>query len=122
MIRGIGIDIVSSKRIIRALDSESFRLKVYTDNERNYIKEKQPETAAGLFAAKEAAAKALGTGFFTRGVRPCDIEITHDAAGKPSLAFHGQTAVILADLLVHSSHISISHEGGCAAAIVLFES
>ncbi|MCL1845083.1 MAG: holo-ACP synthase [Defluviitaleaceae bacterium] len=72
-----GVDIV---KIARFEDiSDTFSRRVFTDNEREYIKSAQ--NAAGIFAAKEAVAKALGTGF--NGISPRDIEILHEENGRP---------------------------------------
>ena len=85
MILGIGTDIEQVEKIKKSLQNPSFYNKVYTESEREYIEKKNNnslfEHAAGIFCAKEACAKALGTGF--RGIAPKNIEICHQANGKP---------------------------------------
>ena len=90
MIIGIGTDIVKTARFEGM--TERFIARVFTPNERAYILAKGHPSAAGLFAAKEAVAKALGTGI--RGFWPDQIEITHDALGKPNVILHKEAALI----------------------------
>jgi holo-[acyl-carrier protein] synthase len=89
MIIGIGTDIVKTARF--ADMKPRFVQRVFTSDERAYLSGKTPSCAAGLFAAKEAVAKALGTGF--RGFWPNDIEIWHDTLGKPRVKLHNQAAI-----------------------------
>ncbi|MCL2203541.1 MAG: holo-ACP synthase [Defluviitaleaceae bacterium] len=87
MTRAIGTDIIKIARFTEM--TPHFMARVFTEGERAYLlKKSNPATAAGLFAAKEAVAKALGTGF--RGFWPQDIEIWHDALGKPRVRLHHQ--------------------------------
>jgi len=86
MTRAIGTDIIKIARFSRM--TPHFMARVFTAGERAYLLEKSTATAAGLFAAKEAVAKALGTGF--RGFWPNDIEIWHDGLGKPHVRLHGE--------------------------------
>jgi len=92
MIIGVGVDIVKVKRFEKPLvqlvsDSGSrFIANIYTLHEQEYLKTKGTQSMAGLFAAKEAVAKALGTGFC--GFWPRDIEILHDSYGKPYVTLH----------------------------------
>ena len=88
MIIGIGTDIVKTARFERM--TERFIAKVYTARERAYLQAKGHVSAAGLFAAKEAVAKALGTGF--SGFWPSDIEIVHDGNGRPLVVLHNKAA------------------------------
>ncbi|MDR2183055.1 MAG: holo-ACP synthase [Clostridiales bacterium] len=84
MIFGIGTDIVEISRITRAVEGRAFLAKCFTEAEIARCKAggvTAAENFAGYFAAKEAVAKALGTGF--RGFVPRDIEICHDELGKP---------------------------------------
>ena len=74
-IKGVGCDIVSVSRIAKFIVDQRFLDNVYTVYEREYINEKGTQTAAGLWAAKEAVSKALGTGFV--GFTAKDIEIRH---------------------------------------------
>ena len=79
------------------------------------------EIAAGLFAAKEAAAKALGTGFDGFGF--IDIEVMPDASGRPVCALHRGAHDRAARLAgsAYRVHVSITHESGMAAAVAILE-
>jgi len=88
---GVGVDIVKVERFKKL--SPRFITRVYTPREQEYLDQKLaqlPQSAAGLFAAKEAVAKAIGTGF-TPGLQPTDIEILHDTTGKPYVILHNNT-------------------------------
>ena len=72
MIKGIGCDIIDVSRMERAMEKERFLEKVFTPNERELIKNGgSAQSAAGMWAAKEAVSKAFGTGF--SGVSPKDL-------------------------------------------------
>lgn len=83
MILGLGTDIIEIKRIEKAIKSEHFVKRVFTENEILYAENKsnKSQTYAGLFCAKESVVKALGTGFIDIALK--DIEILHDNLGKP---------------------------------------
>lgn len=121
MIYGTGTDIVEIKRIEKALKKESFVNKCFTENEIIYLKSKNfsPETAAGIFAAKEAVSKALGTGF--RGFMPQDLEILHTENMKPYVNLLPKAEKIAVDLDVNNIHISISHCKDYALAFAVAE-
>ena len=118
-IKGIGCDIVNISRIAELLVNERFLDKVYTAYEQNYISEKGTQTAAGLWAAKEAVSKALGTGFV--GFTAKDIEIRHNESGTPQIMLYNgaQTRAELID--VETVYISISHEKEQAMAFAVIE-
>jgi holo-[acyl-carrier protein] synthase len=80
---GIGTDIIEIDRVAHAMN-EAFAERMFTPSERAYLtsKNEKAETAAGLFCAKEAAAKAVGTGFGGT-LAPTDVEIHHYPNGKP---------------------------------------
>ncbi|MCL2224338.1 MAG: holo-ACP synthase [Defluviitaleaceae bacterium] len=85
---GVGVDIVKIERFKKyegQADSR-FMQRVFTARERERLAEKKAQSIAGLFAAKEAVAKALGTGF--SGFSPCDIEILHKENGAPYAVLH----------------------------------
>lgn len=121
MIYGTGTDIVEIKRIEKALNKESFVKKCFTENEIIYLKSKNfsPETAAGIFAAKEAISKALGTGF--RGFMPQDLEILHNEFFKPYVNLLPKGEKIADNLGVNNIYISISHCRDYALAFALAE-
>lgn len=118
---GIGTDLCAVSRIAKAIEKEHFYMRVYLEGERTYLATKgkgRAESAAAMFAAKEAAAKALGTGF-AAGVMPWVIEVTHDAAGAPGLLLHGAAAERLAQLGGTRILLSLSHEGDLAQAFAV---
>jgi holo-[acyl-carrier protein] synthase len=86
----IGIDVIEIERIAKAMKTPGFTERIFTPAEIIYIQSKgnAPQTAAGLFAAKEAVSKALGTGF-TAALSHKDIEITHDEHGAPRVTVKG---------------------------------
>lgn len=82
---GLGTDIIEIERIRQAMERPAFITHVFTDKEYDWLKSKgknMAQSAAGLFCAKEAVAKALGTGF-ANGLRIRDIEIGHTEQGVP---------------------------------------
>ena len=93
MIFGIGTDIVMVARIRKDLErfGEAFAERILSSSELQEFRDNTNKAnfLARRFAAKEAAAKAMGTGF-TNGIHLRDISVTHDAQGKPALAFSGQ--------------------------------
>ena len=97
MIAGSGIDAVEIGRIQHAMDRYGGRFldRVYLKAEQAYClrKRKASESFAARFAAKEAAAKALGTGI-SFGVNWLEIEVVREPGGRPSLRFHGRAAQI----------------------------
>ncbi|MCL2355763.1 MAG: holo-ACP synthase [Defluviitaleaceae bacterium] len=107
VISGVGVDIVKIARFEDCVEKEKspFMRRVFTEREREYIKSAQ--NAAGIFAAKEAVVKALGTGF--RKISPQDVEILHEESGKPYVIFGGATV-----------HISISHTDTDAIAFAVY--
>ena len=121
MIIGIGTDIVKTARFVNM--TEGLMARVYTHNERAYLHVKNHVSAAGLFAAKEAVAKALGTGF--RGFWPSHVEIEHDQMGKPYVVLHDGAARVAAELAKAAGrredtiNLSISHTDTDAVAFVI---
>ena len=124
MIVGLGVDIVEVKRIEAAIvrHGPAFLQRVFTQAEIDYCERHRNryERYAGRFAVKEAAMKALGTGW-TRGVRWVDIEVTREASGKPTLTLRGATREHAERLGVRHINVSITHSGDTAFAQVIFE-
>jgi holo-[acyl-carrier protein] synthase len=122
MIIGIGTDIVEIDRIVGVLSrqGESFVRRILTPTEREQFlsKKDQARFLAKRFAAKEAASKALGTGF-RQGVSWQDFEISSDELGRPHLSLSGQAQLILQEKGVSISHLSISDEKHYAIAFVV---
>lgn len=119
MIIGIGTDLIDVERIERAIQKPRFMERVFTPAERARIQERGAETAAGYFAAKEAVAKALGTGF--GGFFMGQIEITNDEKGKPICTLSGGADERLSMLGGGAVHVSISHADGFALAFCVIE-
>jgi holo-[acyl-carrier protein] synthase len=124
MIVGLGIDIAEVNRIREAIErhGEAFLKRVYTPAEIAYCKKHRDpfERYAARFAAKEAAMKALGTGW-RRGVRWVDIEVARMPSGQPTIKFYGETEKIVASLGVKRILLTITHSGNTALAQVIFE-
>lgn len=116
----IGIDIVEIVRIENILKLQGFLTKCFTENEREYIKVKNfsPTTIAGIFAAKESVAKALGTGF-TNKVFISDIEVLHDEYEKPYVVLTKGAKDKLTALGFKKVSVSISHEKSYAVAMAM---
>ncbi|HTQ96113.1 MAG TPA: holo-ACP synthase [Candidatus Acidoferrum sp.] len=124
MIVGMGIDIAEVKRIAAVIESqkERFLQRVYTPAEVAYCEQfrNRYERFAGRFAAKEAAMKALGTGW-RRGVRWVDLEVVRELSGRPTLSIKGEARKIADALGVKNIAISITHTSEQAIAQVIFE-
>lgn len=120
---GVGIDLVELERIERVLERsrDRFLARICRPGE---VGERSGaglvQRVGGLFAAKEAALKALGTGW-AGGMAFRDVEIARDPVGSPSLRLHGPAADRAAALGVTNHHVSISHERGHAVAVVVLE-
>ena len=124
MIFGIGTDIVEIQRIESALDrwGDAFAQRILHKQEFAEYKTaaKPVNFVAKRFAAKEATAKALGTGF-RQGLSLPNIEIGHDSLGKPILLFHGKASALIEEFHIAASHISISDERDYVIAYVVLE-
>lgn len=124
MIVGSGIDLVEIKRIQQSMErfGPRFLNRVYTGAEQAYClrKRKAAESLAARFAAKEAGAKALGTGI-SRGVHWLEIEVVREPGGRPTLRFSGRAAEIAARLGVAHAALSLTHSMELAMASVVLE-
>jgi holo-[acyl-carrier protein] synthase len=125
MIVGLGIDLEEVDRVQGAIErqGERFLKRIYTAKEREYCEQFKDkyERYAGRFAVKEAAMKALGTGW-SRGVRWVDIEVVRLRGGRPTLELKGEARKIADKLGVKNIAISITHTPRQAWAQVIFES
>ena len=120
MIRGLGIDLMDVERIKNALERHPrFLTRVYSPEEQAAIAQRGAETATGYFAAKEAVAKALGTGF--RGFTARDISVEPDALGRPVVRLANGALERLHALGAQGVMVSITHTGGFAAAVAVIE-
>jgi holo-[acyl-carrier protein] synthase len=124
MIVGTGIDIAEVPRIALSIArfGERFLRRVYTEGEIRYCESKanRVERYAARFAAKEAAMKALGTGW-NHGVRWRDVEVTRLPGGRPTMTFHGKAAEFAVRLGAVHVALSISHTSEQAIAQVILE-
>src|SRR5262252_2323023 len=124
MIVGMGIDIAEVPRIKSAIEGqgERFLRRVYTPEEVAYCEQfkNKYERYAGRFAVKEAAMKALGTGW-SRGVRWVDVEVVRQRGGRPTLLLKGEARKIADGLGVKHIAVSITHTNEQAFAQVIFE-
>jgi len=125
MIVGTGIDIAEVPRIAQSIErfGERFLRRVFTEGEIRYCEAKanRAERYAARFAAKEAAMKALGTGW-NHGVRWRDVEVKRQPGGRPTIAFHGKAAEFAARLGAAHVALSLSHTAEQAIAQVILES
>ena len=120
---GIGCDLCAVSRMARAIEKAHFTERVFLPGERAYLNAKgkaRAQSAAAMFAAKEAVAKALGTGF-AQGVMPWTIEVMHGPQGAPQIALHGEAQAHMAALGGARVLLSLSHEGDTAMAFALIE-
>src|SRR5215469_3557077 len=124
MIVGMGIDIAEVGRIRAVIQTqgERFLRRVYTSEEAAYCEQfkNKFEHYAGRFAAKEAAMKALGTGW-SRGVRWVDVEIVRQRGGRPFVLVRGEAKKIADRMGVKNIALSITHTAEQAFAEVIFE-
>jgi holo-[acyl-carrier protein] synthase len=124
VIVGIGMDIAEVARVRAAIErhGERFLKRVYTEDERRYCESKpnRYERFAGRFAAKEAAMKAIGTGW-KRGVAWRDFEVRREPSGQPVIRFGGKAAEFANALGVRKALVTISHTCEQAVAQVLLE-
>ena len=124
MIVGSGIDLTEIGRIQQSMDryGQRFLDHVYTAAEQAYClrRRKSVESFAARFAAKEAGAKALGTGI-SHGVSWLEIEVVRQPGGRPTLHFHGRAAEIAARLGAARAALSITHTTALAMASVVLE-
>jgi holo-[acyl-carrier protein] synthase len=125
MIVGTGIDIAEVPRIRHAIErfGDRFLRRIFTVREIVYCDSKanRVERYASRFAAKEAAMKALGTGW-NHGVRWRDCEVVRPPGQRPTIIFHGKAADFAAKLGAKNASLSISHSADLGIAQVILES
>ncbi|MFZ0864192.1 MAG: holo-[acyl-carrier-protein] synthase [Candidatus Sulfotelmatobacter sp.] len=125
MIVGTGIDIAEVPRIRQSIErfGQRFLQRIFTAGEMRYCDSKANrfERYAARFAAKEAAMKALGTGW-NHGVRWRDCEVVRMPGGRPTIAFHGKAGEFAAKLGMKNAALSITHTAEQAIAQVILES
>ena len=122
MIRGIGLDLCEIRRMEEAITHPHFLSRVFSPEEQAYILSKGStggQTAAGLYAAKEAFLKAAGTGITHLNL--CEIRVSHDENGAPFYLPGEEMKKQLSALQADSAFLSIPHAGGLAAALCVLE-
>ena len=120
MIVGIGNDIIEIERIKKAISKEGFKNKIYTQRELENIKKRgnRAETYAGVFSAKEAISKAIGTG--VREFSLTNLEILNDDLGKPYVVVSEKLdKIIKSKKEDYQIEISISHSKKYAIAMAI---
>ncbi|WP_317889938.1 holo-ACP synthase [Terriglobus tenax] len=124
MILGIGTDITEIDRIRESISrfGDRFLHRIYTPGEIAYCQRKKiaEESFAARFAAKEAGAKALGTGI-SRGISWQEIEVRRLPGQRPTLHFSGRAAERATVMGMTAVHLSLTHSRGMAFATVIVE-
>ena len=118
VIRGIGFDLCEISRMEKQAENERFLSRFFTEQEAAFILSKgknKAQTMAGIFAAKEALAKSLGTGI---AFELKDVEILHNEAGQPYYVLKGEAGKLAGN---DRFLLSISHDGGMAGAVCVRE-
>src|SRR5882724_2413024 len=120
MLIGTGIDLIEIERIAHSIEryGERFLKRVYTEQEIAYCRRKRSsESFAARFAAKEAGAKALGTGI-SRGVSWSEFEVGREPGGRPTLHLSGRAAEFAESTEVRRIQLGPSHSRELARAVV----
>jgi holo-[acyl-carrier protein] synthase len=125
MVIGIGTDLIETKRVQESIErlGQRFLERIFTAGEIEYClrkKKNSAESFAARFAAKEAGAKALGTGI-SRGVSWQELEVKREAGGRPTLHLSGRAAELGEAMGVRRIHLSLTHSRDMALAVVMIE-
>ena len=118
MVKGVGLDLCEIARMEKLLADDRFLNRYFSGDEIGYIRSKRKgaaQTMAGIYAAKEALAKALGTGI---AFDLKEVTVVHDEAGRPGYVLSGNAAGIAGG---DRFWLSVSHDGGTAAAVCVRE-
>src|SRR2546421_11851501 len=122
MIIGIGIDVIQNERIHDSIERFGVRFlnRIYTEGEKDYCKNSANPAIhyAARWAAKEAAFKALGTGW-AAGVKWKDVEVERLLSGKPELHLHGEALVLASAQGAKRFYVSLTHDQLISAAVVV---
>ena len=119
MIKGLGLDLCAIPRMETKLTDDRFLNRYFTEHEISYIRSKgkgAAQTLAGLYAAKEALAKALGTGII---FDLKEVSVIHDVNGCPGYLLEGRAKELGG---ADAFHLAITHDGGVASAVCIRES
>ena len=125
MVLGLGTDLMETRRVQESIDrfGDRFLERVFTVGEITYCQRKRKNAAesfAARFAAKEAGAKALGTGI-SRGVSWKEFEVRREASGRPTLHLSGRAAELAEAMGVKRIQLSLTHSREVAMAMVIVE-
>ncbi len=123
MIAGLGMDLCDGARVRRALERHPrMARRIFTEDEAALCQSRKDPAPcfAARFAAKEAALKALGTGW-SGGIGWRDVEVVRLPEGPPGLAFHGKALERFGAMGATRAHLTLTHEGDLAAAVVILE-
>jgi len=124
MVLGLGTDLIETRRVQESIDrfGERFVERIFTAGEIAYCTRKKnaAESFAARFAAKEAGAKALGTGI-SRGVSWKEFEVKREASGRPSLHLSGRAQELAEAMGVKRIQLSLTHTRDLAMAVVVAE-
>ena len=118
MTKGLGLDLCEIARMEKLLQDEWFLQRYFSEAEAAYIRSRgksAPQTMAGIFAAKEAFSKALGTGIIFSLQEVC---VVHDEQGQPWYELTGEAKKLSGE---DRFFLSISHDAGMAAAVCVRE-
>jgi holo-[acyl-carrier protein] synthase len=125
MVLGLGTDLMETRRVQESIDryGDRFLERIFTAEEIAYCMRKRKNAAesfAARFAAKEAGAKALGTGI-SRGVSWKEFEVRREASGRPTLHLSGRAAELAEAMGVRRVQLSLTHSRELALAVVVAE-
>jgi holo-[acyl-carrier protein] synthase len=125
MVLGLGTDLMETRRLQESIDrfGERFLERIFTAGEIAYClrkKKNAAESFAARFAAKEAGAKALGTGI-SHGVSWKEFEVRREASGRPTLHLSGRAAELAEAMGVRRIQLSLTHSRELALAVVVAE-
>jgi holo-[acyl-carrier protein] synthase len=124
MVLGLGTDLIETKRLQESIDRFGARFleRIFTAGEIEYCQRKKnsAESFAARFAAKEAGAKALGTGI-SRGVSWKEFEVRREASGRPTLHVSGRARELAEAMGVRRMQLSLTHSREFAMAVVVAE-
>ncbi len=122
MIRGIGLDVCQISRMEETMTRARFLARFFSEEEQAYVAGRgklAASSAAGIYAAKEAFVKALGTGFTDTELS--DIAVVHDSFGAPRYDLRGKARDNASKRGVTALFLSITHDGDIAAAVCVLE-
>lgn len=124
MVVGVGTDLMEIARIHQSINrfGERFLRRVFTQHEIEYCQRKKnaAESFAARFAAKEAGAKALGTGI-SQGVGWLELEVAREPGGRPTLKLSGRAAERAREMGAARTSLSLTHSKDFALAVVVLE-